>query len=129
MTTQTQQPGVPVQLSFDDLVAPEAHTRHRSTDHYTSIQAAHSIHKDITGIQRLVLQYVSSCQGGCTQEQAQLALCRPYGLKESSVRTRFSELENQGKLRKTQRTRPTTSGRAAVVWEATGQGQQALRAV
>jgi hypothetical protein len=66
-----------------------------------------------------LLAYVAGCGSrGTTCEEATIAL----GLRTSTGSARFSELRKAGKIIDAGRTRPTTSGRAAVVWLASGGG-------
>ena len=59
-----------------------------------------------------VLRYIEE-RGGATDEEAQLAL----GMSPSTQRPRRVELVQSGAVRDSGRTRPTRSGRQAVVWE------------
>lgn len=51
---------------------------------------------------------------GATMQEVSIAT----GIPIQSMCPRFDELKKRGEIRDTGKTRPTTSGRAAVVWEA-----------
>ena len=77
----------------------------------TSCAAADSIAPVITELQRRVLAFVAD-SGGATDEQ----IIDGTGLPPSTARPRRIELTKRGFIRDSGQTRPTRSGRRAVVW-------------
>jgi hypothetical protein len=81
----------------------------------TSKAAAEQIEPTAGTLRAQVLSYVRSCADhGATDEQIQLAL----EMNPSTQRPRRQELEKMGLIVRTTRTRPTKSGRSAVVFVA-----------
>jgi hypothetical protein len=121
---QRQDPGH-VQL---DLLAPAVPAVdrgvHRIDAPETSVAAAKSMDRGCTGPQhfRLLAELDSTYPDGLTDEQQQLW----SEVAASSQRPRRSELVAAGLVADTGRTRPTRSGRAAVVWAITPKGREAL---
>jgi hypothetical protein len=121
---QRQEPGH-VQL---DLLAPTVPTVdrgvHRVDAPDTSVAAAKSMDRQCTGKQHLRLLDVldAAYPGGLTDEQLQ----DRAEVSASSQRPRRGELVAAGLVADTGRTRPTRSGRAAVVWAITPKGREAL---
>lgn len=61
-----------------------------------------------------VLDFIRRQRDGATRQEASLAL----GIPIQSICPRFDDLKKAGAIRDTGRTRKTTTGRAAEVWEA-----------
>lgn len=61
-----------------------------------------------------VLDFIRRQMHGATRQEASLAL----GIPIQSICPRFDDLKKSGAIRDTGRTRKTTTGRAAAVWEA-----------
>jgi hypothetical protein len=81
----------------------------------TSSEAAARIEPTAGTLRAEVLSYVRACGDfGATDEQIQLAL----EMNPSTQRPRRQELEKMGLIVRTTRTRPTKSGRSAVVFVA-----------
>lgn len=79
----------------------------------TSTEAAEAIEPRADTLRAQVLDYLRMCNvNGATDEEMQLAL----GMNPSTQRPRRVELVNAGLVVDSGRTRPTASGRAAVVW-------------
>ncbi len=82
----------------------------------TSNEAAERIEPAAGTLRELVLAYVRQCgEIGATDEEIQLAL----DMNPSTERPRRQELEKLGLILRTSRTRPTKSGRSAVIFIAT----------
>ena len=79
----------------------------------TSTAAADSIEPHISAMQQRVLDYLEWC-GGATDSEMQDAL----KLDPSTQRPRRRELQLAGRVQDSGLTRPTKSGRSAVVWVA-----------
>lgn len=79
----------------------------------TSKAAAREIATDAGTLRERVYAYLLSCPDGATDQEIQNAL----GMDPNTQRPRRVELVRAGRVRKTERTRKTTSGRAAAVWE------------
>ena len=79
-------------------------------------KAAADSKKPTAAIQRLrVLAFIGGCKArGCTDEE----IAEGMGIGGNSVRPRRRELELRGLIEKREETRPTRSGRMAVVWVA-----------
>jgi hypothetical protein len=92
---------------------PEPAPPHNSTP--TSRAAAESIKPTAGTLRALVLDFLKACSDGATDEQMQQAL----NMAGNTQRPRRQELETMGLIRKTDKTRATSSGRQAVIWEAT----------
>lgn len=82
----------------------------------TSTQAADAIKPDASRLRSLVLVAIRE-RDGLTDEEGTDAT----GLPPSTYRPRRVELVQSGLIRDSGRTRPTRSGRKAVVWVAAGQ--------
>lgn len=80
----------------------------------TSRAAAESIKPTAGTLRAMVLEYLQSQPDGATDEQMQKAL----GMTGNTQRPRRQELEKMNLIRATDKTRPTSSGRQAIVWEA-----------
>lgn len=81
--------------------------------HTTTIAARVSIHSIAKTLRRRVLLYIfERGSDGATLEEMEIALAMPG----NTVRPRRQELEKKGLVVDSGRTRPTTSGRSAVVW-------------
>lgn len=78
----------------------------------TSRAAAESIRHKIGPLHRRILVYLELCLLGATDEQMQDAL----KLGGNTLRPRRRELQLMNKIRDSGQTRPTQSGRQAVVW-------------
>ena len=98
--------------------------QHRLDARETSVAAAKSIDRQCTGTQHLrLLDVLDTVQvTGYTDEEMQLWA----EVTASSQRPRRGELVAAGLVADTGRTRPTRSGRAAVVWAITPRGREAL---
>lgn len=82
----------------------------------TSNEAAERIEPAAGTLRELVLIYLRNCKAhGATDEEIQLAL----SMNPSTQRPRRQELEKLGMILRTSRTRPTRSGRSAVIFIAT----------
>lgn len=94
------------QLTFVTPPAP-----HNGTP--TSIAAAEQIEPTAGTLRAAVLEYIRNCkQHGATDEEVQVAL----DMNPSTQRPRRQELEKQGFILRTDRTRLTKSGRSAVIF-------------
>lgn len=81
----------------------------------TSSEAAAQIEPTAGTLRAAVLEYVRNCkQHGATDEEVQVAL----SMNPSTQRPRRQELEKQGLILRTDRTRLTKSGRHAVIFVA-----------
>ncbi len=80
----------------------------------TSRAAAAAMASDTSRLRGLVLREILTA-GGLTDEEGIDAT----GLSPSTYRPRRVELVERGQVRDAGRTRPTRSGRKAVIWEAT----------
>lgn len=86
----------------------------------TSNEAASRIEPAAGTLRALVLAYVRHCgEIGATDEEMQVGL----EMNPSTQRPRRQELEKLGLILRTSRTRPTKSGRAAVIFIATHEVQ------
>lgn len=81
----------------------------------TSQAAAEAIKPTAGTLRAIVLEYLKEHPDGATDEEMQLAL----DMAGNTQRPRRQELEKMGFVRATDRTRTTSSGRQAVVWEST----------
>ena len=82
----------------------------------TSQAAAESVTPAIGRLRQVVLDHIRSCgERGCTDEE----LIDAVGLGPNTPRPRRIECVRMGLVKDTGTTRPTKSGRAAVVWKAT----------
>lgn len=85
----------------------------------TSREAARSMKQAAPPIRERVRRFIlDRGRTGATAEEASIAL----GLRMSTASARFRELAQAQAIRDSGRTRPTTSGRAAVVWLAGDEG-------
>ena len=82
----------------------------------TSHDAAKAIKPVAKTQKRKVLDYIASRPDGATDEEIQIGL----DIGPNSERPRRVELFEDGRIRDSGRKRKTKSGRAAVVWVATG---------
>lgn len=97
------------QIAF---VAPAPVTNGTST----SNEAAARIEPAAGTLRAQALDYIRACgEIGATDEEIQLAL----SMNPSTQRPRRQELEKLGMILRTSRTRPTRSGRSAVIFIAT----------
>lgn len=80
----------------------------------TQIEAYEHIKPHVGRLQGLVLDYIQT-NGGATDEEVRTALNLRYG----SGCARRKELQDRGLVRNSGKTRLTTVGRNAIVWEAT----------
>jgi hypothetical protein len=78
----------------------------------TSRAAAAKIEPRRNNLQAIVYAYIAACSAGATDEEIQ----EGTGMNPSTQRPRRNELVEQGLIVDSGRTRPTRSGRAAVVW-------------
>ncbi|MFA4972932.1 MAG: hypothetical protein WC683_09980 [bacterium] len=79
----------------------------------TSVEAAESIDHTRTGGRACLLRFLlDQANHGATDEEMQTAT----GMNPSTQRPRRCELVEMGKVRDSSNTRPTKSGRKAVVW-------------
>lgn len=93
------------------------YTRHNAP--HTSHAAAESMRSHIGAIKARVLEHIRSCgECGCTSDEAELAL----GLSHQTCSARFRDLSSGPDARiqvsGKHPTRPTRSGRKALVWVA-----------
>jgi hypothetical protein len=78
----------------------------------TSRAAAQSLANALGSIEGRIIDYLAQRgSDGSTADEAEVAL----GLRQATGSARFSELTDAGRIIRTQRTRPTRSGRAAYV--------------
>lgn len=80
-----------------------------------SITGAENIARHIGPLHSRVLAYLSSAQAGATDEE----LMDGTGIAPNTLRPRRRELQIMGRVKDSGVTRPTKSGRKAVVWVAT----------
>lgn len=98
------------------LTPPPAPPRQQSS---TRRAAAESMRAIVPPIRRRILAWVAERRAtGATAEEAQTVLA----LRPATAAARFSELAQAGLIMDSKRTRPTTSGRQAVVWIISGSG-------
>jgi len=96
------------QLEFDYAPPYQAHSE-------TSQAAAEAIEPDVATLRGQVLAHLRSCGvKGATDDEMQVAL----DMNPSTERPRRIELWRAGLVERSGRTRPTRSGRLAVVWVA-----------
>lgn len=104
-----EDPASPPPASGDD-VAPMEPPAHRTSP--TSQAAARSIAPHRRGQQDAIVEFLSNHGDGTREEIAQAT-----GIAEKSVCPRITELRKAGVVRKTSRTRPSSSGRDVEVLE------------
>lgn len=80
----------------------------------TSVAAAEAMTRPAAKLRQALLEFIRKSFIGSTDEEAQLCL----GMNPSTQRPRRVELVTMGLVRDSGRTRPTRSGRKAIVWEA-----------
>lgn len=81
----------------------------------TSVAAAEAIAPVAATLRRMVLEAIASAGAdGLTDEEG----AERVGIDGNTYRPRRRELEQQHRIRNTGKTRPTKSGRKAVVWVA-----------
>jgi len=96
------------EFNFDD--EPEAPYQHHSE---TSREAAQLIEPELGTLRAEVLAEIRRCGAdGATDDELQVTL----GMNPSTERPRRIELWEAGHIARTERTRPTRSGRQATVW-------------
>ena len=79
----------------------------------TSIDAAIAIEPRVASLRDQVYAFIAKCGAeGATDDEIQAAL----QINPSTQRPRRIELANKGKIKRTETTRKTRSGRSAVVW-------------
>lgn len=78
----------------------------------TSIEAAEKIKKKIGPLHNTILSWLDIFSDGQTDEE----LCTRMGLDGNTLRPRRRELQLLEKIKDSGTTRPTKSGRSAVVW-------------
>ena len=81
--------------------------------HSTSREAFESIKPHLNELQASVLACFRQAEHGLTSEELHKFF---DGYKETSSRTRISELVHMGFVKDSGTTRPSTSGRAMIVW-------------
>jgi len=87
----------------------------------TSKEAAESVETTADSMRNKVLLYIKGVGfHGATDDEIEVAL--KLGL--NTIRPRRRELVLQGKVRDSGKRRPTRSGRAATIWELTGEYTQ-----
>jgi hypothetical protein len=87
----------------------------------TSKAAARSMHGNTRSIRARVLRYLIDCgRVGMINEECAAA----HGLRTQTQTARMRELVQRGLARDSGERRRTSSGRAAIVWTATGEGVQ-----
>ncbi len=87
----------------------------------TSSAANVAIKPLAAGLRKKVLDFIASRgELGATDGEIQTAL----GMRGSTQRPRRKELQNAGLIQDSGTIRPSASGRAAVVWVATGEGNE-----
>ncbi len=97
---------------FDYRPAPNPPAQRHSS---TSLAAARGVASKAATLREKLLAYLRGRGAlGATDEEAQKAL----GMPANTERPRRRELEQMGLVRDSGSTRPTASGRAAVVWVA-----------
>jgi len=88
----------------------------RASRRRTSLAAGRSVAHAIGHIEGRILEHVAACgERGATAEETATAL----ELRSATASARFSELGQAGRIIDSGRTRPTSSGRAAIVWIST----------
>lgn len=87
--------------------------RARRTDPETSHTAARSMRSNAETQRRMILESLRTA-GPATGDE----LCVRFDWKHATANRRLPELEERGFVEKTERRRPTRSGRPAVVWRA-----------
>ena len=81
----------------------------------TSVAAAEAIAPVAATLRRMVLEAIAAAGAdGLTDEEG----AERVGIDGNTYRPRRRELEQQSRIRNTGKTRPTKSGRKAVVWVA-----------
>jgi hypothetical protein len=80
-----------------------------------SIAAAENLARHIGPLHSRVLAYLRSVRAGATDEE----LMDGTGIAPNTLRPRRRELQIMGRVKDSGATRPTKSGRKAVVWVAT----------
>ena len=86
----------------------------RRSDPLTSFQADDSIQLSLRMLQHKVLNYIRErMEFGSTDEELSIALDCP---RQSTMRTRRSELVDLGLIVDSSRRRKTSTGRNAIVW-------------
>jgi hypothetical protein len=93
-------------------------TRARTTDPFTSFEAAASIpDRQVRAVHRRILEALA-VSGGRTDEQlGEVAEVLGWYTSPSGMRTRRSELVEAGLVRDSGRRMRTRSGRRAIIWE------------
>jgi len=81
----------------------------------TSIATAENIVRHVGPLHSRVLAYLRDPQAGATDEE----LMDGTGIAPNTLRPRRRELQIMGRVKNSGATRPTKSGRKAVVWIAT----------
>jgi hypothetical protein len=107
------------QGSLWDLGSPDMPPRQPPAQRHseTSVAAAESIRPFMNALQQKVLDYLRECgTKGATDEEG----IEVTGLCQNTYRPRRIELCDMGLVVKSWDTRPTRSGRAAVVWKVAG---------
>ncbi len=74
--------------------------------------AAEAIEPHLNKLERMVMDYLAKAKDGGTDEEVALGT----GLRQETARARRRELVIMGKVIKSDKQRPTSSGRAATVW-------------
>jgi hypothetical protein len=87
----------------------------------TSVKAADQVQRAVTGMLRAVLTHFGAASDGLTDDELIAGMGRP-----NTVRPRRVDLVRLGYIRDSGRTRATASGRDAVVWTITKEGEEWL---
>lgn len=98
-------------MTQDTLFDTVPHPRARATDTQTALEAARSITPGRT--ERLILDEFHRCRHGYTDDElaARMPTCHP-----PTVKTARSRLSGMGLLVDSGECRPSTRGRAQIVW-------------
>lgn len=108
------------QMLLPFLASSRQRTRPRIPPHNqtpTSAAAALTVRRRAPNLRAMVLQYIGDCgRYGATADE----VCHALDMLAQSATPRVNELAKAGEIVNSGRTRPTRSGRAAVVWIAAG---------
>lgn len=93
-----------------------AHTKARTSDPRTSHEAAERVEEFAGRQQRVILHVLKRLPNGATSDELAAG---SLGLTKVQIARRMGELRARGLVEETGKTRPTPSGRQAIVWRAT----------